>query len=272
MINQYRTLLLNQTDLGNPNEYIAPGFSAIPLPPQLQAFYNLLFPNSTSRYYAQFLAFTYLNYLQAANQEQFIYGLDSRVTYQLANITDYFTIQQISNPVISNYQFPINIYGSYTLNSSSQKNYEDILITQISTNYISIYSKTNHLYYNATSTSPTLTPNFIQQITSNLSSPTSNVFQIYNTGLSFTISGAFIDLVDFNNLTWEFNAQAPFNFNFNTFFNTLLNNTNYINQMLNYNSVVLDQNSYNLWVQHYNPVYRFAGLLNQYILSVNALL
>lgn len=272
MINEYRTLLLDLTDEGNPDEYISPGFLSLNLPPALQAFYNLLFPTNTSRYYAQFLAYCYLQTLRAANQEQFVYSLDKRLTYKLNEITDYFLINNVSQPIISNFQYPIAVFGMYTVNSSTSANYEDILISQQSGIYISVYSKTNKVYYNSNSSSPTLTADYLIQLTSNISSNISNTITVDGTGLSFIISGNFSDLVSTSNTTWEFTAQAPFNFDFSTFFNSLLSNRITINNMLNYDSSVNDTNSLNIWNMHYNPVYRFAGLLNCYILQVNNLL
>lgn len=272
MINQYRTLLLNQTDLGNPNEYIAPDFNALNLPSQLQQFYNLLFPPGLSRYYIQFLAFCYLQVLRAANQEQFVYSLDNRVTYKLDQINDYFLINQISAPIISNANFPISIFGEYAINSSTTKNYEDILISQISTIYVSIYSKVNKVYYNQNSSSSNLTPAYQIKISSNLTNSTSDTISIANTGLSFAIAGSLIDLSDASGLTWEFTAQAPFNFDFNKIYNSLLVNLPTVNAMLNFNPTINDPHSLTLWSTHYNPVYRVAGLINCFVLQLNSLL
>lgn len=272
MINQYRTLLLNQTDQGNSNEYIASGFNAITLPTQLQQFYNLLFPTSISRYYAQFLVFCYLQILRAANQEQFVTSLDNRITYQLENINDYFLINQISVPVLSNFKFPISIFGQYQIDSNIAKNYEDILISQITGIYVSIYSKTKNLYYNQQTSSSNLTSDFIIKLSSNLMNTTSDTINVSTTGLSFVIAGSLVDISSASGLTWEFIGQAPFNFDFNAIFTSLLTNQVIVNNMLSFNPVANDSSSLNLWKLHYNPVYRFAGLLNCFVLQLNKLL
>jgi len=272
MINQYRTLLLNLMDQSNPNEYISPNFTSLTLPPALQQFYNLLFPVNTSRYYTQFLAYCYLQILAGANQQQFVYTSDKRVTYNINNISDYFLVSQVSNPIISNIAFPINVFGEYAINSNASKNYDDILISQLSTIFVSIYSKVNGLYYNQTTSSPNFTPDFKIQLTTNLSNITTNVINIANTGLSFSISGNLTNLSASSGLTWEFNAQAPFNFDFNAFYNSLLINITTVTNMLNYNPIANDVTSLNLWNSHFNPVYKFAGLLNCYVLQVNSLI
>jgi hypothetical protein len=272
MINHYRTLLLNLTDVGNTNEYIAPKFTSLVLPPPLVAFYNLLFPAGISRFYAEFLAFTYLQILRAADQQHFVYSLDNRLTYDLDTISDYFIVQQLSNPLTSNANYPIFLFGQYNASSNISKNYDDIVVSQVTGIYLSIYSKSNNVYYNETGSSPNLTSNFIIKASSNLANITTDVIPIANTGLSFSIGGNLIDLSDASGLNWEFIAQAPFNFDFSLLFNNLLTNLPIVNGMLNYNTTINDPSSYNLWTMHYNPVYRFAGLLNCYILQLNNLL
>ena len=139
----------------------------------------------------------------------------------------------------------------------------------MSTIYVSIYSKANSVYYTETGTSSG--PVSIK-LTSNLANSTTDTIPIGGTGLSFVISGSLTNLSAASGLTWEFTAQAPFNFNFNTIYNNILVNIPTVNTMLNYAPLANDTTSLNLWQTHYNPVYKFAGLLNCFIGQVNTLL
>lgn len=116
MINHYRTLFLNQSDLGNPDEFISPGFQSLTLPIPLQNFYNILFPVGSTRAYQQFVEYYVENILYSSNQTQFLTSFDSRITYDINAIGDYFQSNQLLASSYLNYTtFFQNFYQNSTV-------------------------------------------------------------------------------------------------------------------------------------------------------------
>ena len=86
MINHARTLLLNQardqthySDLGY--EYISPNFRPVNLPPALKLIRGILFGNKPDNYFRNFRCRELLSYIHSSEFDEYIYRLDSRVTY-----------------------------------------------------------------------------------------------------------------------------------------------------------------------------------------------
>jgi hypothetical protein len=268
MINQYRTLILNLPDLGDPNEFISPGFLGLQLTPELQAVYNLLFPANTSRSYKQFLYYYYEQLLRATNQLQFLNGVDSRVTYTPEQLGNYFQINRVSVPVGTSSAFPLLVTGAYSFPATLSGNYEGFVVTQLgSSSNIVVYSNQQKAYLNGPI--KTISPDASVQISITFTNNISNLFPIGTTGLSARISGISGNFGAVGNKSWTFVAESPFELNFNTFFESLTQAYSTVEQLLL--SSPIDQTSQNLWQFHFNPVYRFAGLLNSYFIKVNAL-
>ena len=127
MINHYRTLILNLADEGNPNEFIAPGFIPVSLSAPLQAFYNLLFPIGTSRYYKQFLYYYYEELIRASNQTQFLTSVDPRLTYTPAQLGQYFNLSRTSIPQ-TNSSFSLLLSGAYQPGATTSDHYEGFYV------------------------------------------------------------------------------------------------------------------------------------------------
>jgi hypothetical protein len=95
-----------------------------------------------------------------------------------------------------------------------------------------------------------------------------------NTGLSFVLTGNFSSLPGEGKFTqtankyWNFIVESPFTFEFIEFFNQLTRKESSIARMINYGEAKTPTNL-NIWMNHFNEAYRFAGLLNMFIEKVN---
>lgn len=83
MTNHFRTLLLNLSYAGTPDEHIPTGFAARTLSGKPLEFYNILFPPGSSRTKILQLGQAYLELIEAARLTSVITLQDSRVTYDL---------------------------------------------------------------------------------------------------------------------------------------------------------------------------------------------
>lgn len=95
MINHARTLLLNQPgatsqrqDIGE--EYIPPTFVPRELPTYLQTVRRVLFGSTPDRYFLNFRARELMQLLHQTELGEFVYALDSRVTYWPENNAPFF--------------------------------------------------------------------------------------------------------------------------------------------------------------------------------------
>lgn len=86
MINHARTLLLNQSaNRANPAdvgyEYIPPTYNETPLPTTLATIHNIIFGKTPDNYFRNYRARELMSYLHQTELADYVYGLDSRVTY-----------------------------------------------------------------------------------------------------------------------------------------------------------------------------------------------
>lgn len=268
MLNHFRTLLLNLNHVGDNTEHIPINYLSLDLPKELIKVYDVLFPKGISRLYKIFLIQNYLNIIKAADLEAEILKFDSRISY--SNDPNFFKINRITNPIVSNERHPIFIYGKYVANSINQNYYDNFLISQIDdTQKINIYSKVKKVYINngKTYTEPTDETEILLDFTDiNVSKP----IPIGSTGISFAI-GNKPEFFDTSNKTWEFIVESPYIFEFNKIFESLLN-TEITDSLFNYRTDIDVTKYENYWKFHYNPVYRISGLLLALAKKINTLL
>jgi hypothetical protein len=267
MINHYRTLLLNQADQGNPDEYIAPNYTPLVLPPALLNFYNLIYPVGSTRFYGQFIEFYLESLLHATNQCQFLTSFDPRITYELPDLANYFAIDQISMPISSAFNYPLLVSGSYVVSPNINSYFEGFTISQVgSSSNILVYSNVSNTYLNGTLSSTIASSSM--EIALTFSNGVSNIFPIGVSGVSARIAGDGTQFGSTSNKYWTFIAQAPLSFNFDNFYQLMKVTPSIVNTMMNYGPV--DNTSNNLWYRHFNPLYQIAGLINSYVNKVNS--
>ena len=89
----------------------------------------------------------------------------------------------------------------------------------------------------------------------------------------FSITGPFqggdIDFSTTSTKTWSFTVETPFNFNFSSKFDELETSYQAVDDMFLKYRESSNVSYEHLWRQHFNSVYRFAGLLLAYVERVN---
>jgi len=257
MLNQFRTLLMNLSYAGDPDEHIPNNFQSLILPRELDNFYNVLFPRGASRFYTKFLTFNYLQLIDSSIYRDVPVSLDSRISYDLKDSTSYFRIRRNSVPNASNLSFPIYIYGHYINNIQAGNLNDSIEISQIgATSAIKVIS----LIQNKT---------YLDNYTLSFTNNTSQMVEIPETALTFQISGA--NFTSSSNKHWTFYTEDCFVFDFDLFYSTLKNQVSTVESMLAYNKTKVPSFYELIWRQQANSVYQCVGLLNAYTLRVNSL-
>lgn len=265
MLNHFRTVLLNLPYAGDPTEHIPKDFGGVSLLAPFKEIYQVLFPKATSRYYKLFLAHNYQKAVEAAGLGNDLKKYDARMSYT-GEYSDFFKIYRHSNPAVSNPLHPLFVYGHYTGTENSSNFYDNYRITQVDdTLKVLLYSTVKELYIkgNQTFEEPESDAEILLDFTSGNSAPV----LIGSTGISFSIAGG-STFADTSDKVWEFLVEAPFNLNFSIL----------VKQLETVNTAALfaykpkvDVRSYqNLWLTHFNPVYRIAGLLLAYVAKLSA--
>jgi len=264
MINQFRTLLLNLTDIGDNDEHITPGYSSKILTPILQSVYDIIFPKGYNRDYALYIAHSLLQLINAAGLDKAVVALDKRITYP--NNDDYFKINRRSNPIVSDQNFPLFVYGNY--NVIKGKNTDKILIQQnVDTpTQVSVFSYSHGKYI--------VGSQFFsdrQFITINYTVPTlSDLVTLDIIGLRFNIGKVSGSFTDTTSKVWQFLIDTPQQLDLPELFNSL-NTTQLTNKLFNIPCKQDVSTFDNIWRNHPNWVYRLAALIISYVYRVNDL-
>jgi len=270
MVNHYATLLLNQpgeiSSLGNKSYFTARNYSPLELPAPLKRVHDILFPKDVSQYYKQFLCYSYLRLLESTKNIEVMQAYDSRISYDLNELQEYYRTTRISPPTSSNFQYTLLISGKASGVSKKNYYYDAYTIKQI--NFlpeISIYNDTDKLYLKGGKESATFTDDFRIPLVISSSLYTTKEIALGNTGLTFILSG---NLGSFNatgNKHWNFIVEAPAVFDFNKIHENLKRNASIVEACLEYGKTVVIDENYKLWHSHFNSVYQFTGILNAYV-------
>lgn len=250
-------------------------YNKIDLPLELQNFYSLIFPDTSSEYFKQFLLYSYLRIINATDRADDIKKYDTRLSYDLNQIEAYFNFSKLLEPVANNQDFKLSVSGKFTQDFSINSTIQNFIIKQIDdSSEVLIFSTTQGKFYKfGKLPSDTKSEMSVNIQKSTINDKVSNVVYIGDTGLNFIISSK-NDLNTFSNTSnklWVFNVYSPLTFNYSYFFNEFSKNPRIIENMLNYKRDLCDITYENIWRLHYNDVYKFAGLLLAYIERVNLL-
>jgi hypothetical protein len=244
-------------------------FTHITLPSDLQRFYNLIFPESASNYYKQFLLFCYLKLIESTDRRNDIKKYDNRISYDLELIHDYFKFNRVylgaNNPV----DYKLLIFGKLRSSASADYYSNKFLISQTPESAsVYVYSHTQNKYYKPGVQPSSLLTNMAISLDTGGSYMTKAV-AIGDTGVSFSLSGSFENFISSSVRTWEFTAEAPFRFDFYAKIEELASRQYLVERMLDYKRDQCTSTYENIWNMHHNSVYRLAGLLLAYVERVN---
>jgi hypothetical protein len=293
MVNHYASLLLNLDGEDkiseNKSYFTAHNYSYMALPSALRDFHNLLFPQASSFYYKQFLCYCFLRVLHSANMQNDITKYDTRITYNLDDLKEYFRLNRISTPTTSNPSFNLTVLGNYSVVGANNYYFNSYTIMQAgSLPEVYVYSDVDKVFLKKDKISLVKSDDMRIPLipTSSLSGVPpiggdyipyrmTKAVPIGTTGLSFVLMGNFDDnplpgkFTDTADKYWNFIVESPFIFEFVEFFKKLLMRDTVVARMINYGDT--DTSYLNLFSNHFNEAYRFSGLLNLYVEKVNEL-
>ena len=257
----YQTFLLN-------HDYVK-----INLPTALREFHNILFPEGNGVYYNQFLLYCYLKLIESTIFSDDVKKYDNRITYRLEEIDEYFGIVRVSPSSSTQNNYNLLIFGSPETPTSPEHHIDLLTISQVPyTNKVLVYSSIDKKYYKY-GVAPSASSEEMQ-IPLDISDPTKGItrpIKIGNTGLAFSIGGDLGNLDNSSNFvtsaykTWKFSVEYKMHFDFLDKFNQIEQSQRVVADMFNYSRALCDSSFENIWQQHFNSVYRFAGLLIAYV-------
>jgi hypothetical protein len=246
------------------------------LPRELANFGEILFPSNSSLYYKVFLLYSYLNIISATSFADEIYRYDSRITYNLADMQNYFRLQRNSKAVSSDSNFNLNLLGKFIASENMLYHLNNFVVKQVgNSSQLLVFSTTEGAYYNEDAIASPTPANMEVNLTLSTTPDTSRIIRVGATGLSFFISGPFNDSsLGFSTQSerfWAFTSETAPIFNFAKLMNTIESLPNAVEAMLNYRHNAADATYENIWKMHYNTAYRFVGLLLAYVNRINLL-
>jgi hypothetical protein len=245
------------------------------LPSELQNAYNILFPPNTSLYYKHFLLYCYLRIIAAAGLQDHSMVYDKRITYDLDDFTDYFRFSRATISESNDPDFKILISGKIKGAETLKYYANNFVVRQIEdSDSVLVFSTTQEEYYKFGKL-PSKNPEGMEiTLSPNPSAPgVSSIIPVGDTGMYFSITGPFQGIsTNFTTTsfkTWSFTVETPFNFDFSGKLKELENSYQLVDGMfLKYKESCNPSYEY-LWRQHFNSVYRLAGLLLGYVERVN---
>lgn len=130
------------------NMFVARDYSKIELPSELDNFYNLLFNSAASEYYSKFTLYNYLKAVASTTLAERIKDFDTRITYDLDSITEYFSTKRTSETRTSDPRFKLIVNGVPTADETANAIINDYVITQQGNSVdILAFSVTQKEYY-----------------------------------------------------------------------------------------------------------------------------
>jgi hypothetical protein len=244
-------------------------FHKISLPRELNVIYEMLFPQDTSEYYKQFLLYCYLRLISSTDRSEDIKNYDKRLSYDLDDLSGYFNLFQTQVTSDDN-PFKLLLHGEIKDTHSTQSNVNNFVIQQVANTFnVSIFSKTEKLYYTYNGSSPYIGSEGVTlQIPAG--SNVSNTIVLGNTGLSFNLTGPFeSSFTSTAYKKWTFTAATNLKFDFSSVFSDLSNSYLAVENMFNFSKSFCDVSYENMWNMHHNDVYKLVGLLLAYVERVN---
>jgi hypothetical protein len=196
---------------------------------------------------------------------------DTRVTYDLDQIQDYFRFTRISAPKSNDAAFRLLLRGALQPDENVQSFANTFTIAQIgNTRTVYVFSNTEKKYYKAgktpSSNSTGMTVDLV--LDTNIPNITSSV-AVGDTGLSFNITGPFTDFTSTSNKFWSFTAEAPAEIDFALKIKELSTSYQALDDMFAFAKDQCNISYENMWHSHHNDIYRMAGLLLAYVERVN---
>jgi hypothetical protein len=243
-------------------------YNPITLPQELQRVYNVLFPATISTHYKQFLLYSYLRVVNSTDRADDVKLVDSRISYVLDDLIDYFKFRNISIIASNAPTYSLLVSGNGVSDENSRSFTAVYDVTQNSASTVLLYSPTQGLYYHPAKSPSKFYENMSVPVTPSADPLVSLPITINGTGLTCLIGGK-TTFAATNNKAWRFSVDSPVEFNILDKIKTIDAYGVTVDNMFKYQQSICTQAYQNMWNMHFNPVYRLAGLLLAYVERVN---
>lgn len=243
-------------------------YTPLVLPEELRQVYTILFPATITTHYKQFLLYSYLRIIDLTDKAEDIKIEDSRISYVLDDLVDYFKFKNMSLLATSNPAYSLLVYGDSVSDETSRSFTTLYDVTQDSTSTVKIHSPTQGLYYHPTNSPSKFYKNMSVVVTPSADPKVSIPIALRGTGLTFLIGGT-STFASTAGKYWRFSVDSPVKFNVLDKIKTLDTYWTAVDKMFKYQQTKCAQTYQNMWDMHYNPAYRLAGLLLAYVERVN---
>lgn len=250
MFNHFYSLLRNKKPDTEDVILIPQQFKKVTLTPVLKNIDELLFGRNTSIVYKNAVAHILMSTIKATPYADRIFSrYDDRYSYDLTSIRDYFSVTR--NLVIDDSGISAKVFGSYKTDIRKGRVSDTIIIKSTGTsNEVTVYSAKN--YFSA----KTETLSFTNGI--------SNLVKVANTGISFLIDTGGLTFSDAAR-TLKIEVSGPISIDSAALLSTITSRTDLTLPVLKQPRATDDDTFYYLFNQHYNMVYKTAGLLAEYV-------
>jgi hypothetical protein len=241
------------------------------LPTELQQFYNVLFPEGSSNYYKIFLLYSYLRLLDSTDRGTEIKNYDSRISYDLSDIKDYFRFNKTTNFVPTNTEYQLLLSGKYANDITANSYRNTFTVYQVNdSREVLVYSNTQNMYYKQGAKMSKNPAGMSSTLSATQSDGrVSKEIYIGGTGLFFSITGPLDYFMSTADKRWSFSVEAPFVFDFNEKLKELNISSRVVDNMLTYKRDSCNLTYERLWQMHHNDVYKMVGLILAYVERVN---
>lgn len=257
------------------SKFVSRNYVPVALPPELHNFYDIIFPTGSSVYFKEFLLYCYLRLVAASDRADFVKSFDSRISYDLDDITDYHKEFKIQSTVSSSAYYDLLVTGQTNFLNSDISSTLNFIVTQVpGSSAVRIYCPERELYYKAGQRPSKIGTGMEISVVMSTSNNSSLPIPIGDTGLSCTITGPFNDatrgFLVTSAKTWTFSVRLSCKFDFSQLYKDLSSKYLVVDSMLDFHSNIHDTNYRNIWTTHHNDVYKLAGLLLAYVERVNS--
>ena len=181
----------------NLNVFIARDYAQLILPTELSEFYNLLFDKGASEYYSKFTLYNYLKLVASTTLANRVKDFDSRITYDLDEIVEYFSTKRLSETRTSDPRFKLIVSGDPATDNRANAAINDYVVMQQANSVnILIFSATQKEYYAPGKAPSARAENMEVAVTLNPDNKNiSQKIDLSGTGLSIHITGPMLATV-----------------------------------------------------------------------------
>jgi hypothetical protein len=196
---------------------------------------------------------------------------DSRITYNLNELTSFFRQHKLTNFTAPTAAFNVVLSGIASVGDNTEAATNNFIVKQVpDTANVLVYSATEQKYYKAGKSPTAISADMDIAVTPSSTNPNvSSPIKVGDTGISFSVTGPLSNLASLQANQMFFSVEAPYTFSLVSKLKELDNSQQIVADMLMFRRDSLNVSYENIWNQHFNDAFRLSGLLLAYVERVN---